>query len=107
MARTAPRRIVLNCLLDAVLAALALPAALWLAAPLAAPPGLWWLLALPLASASLLLAGWPLGLPRQYWRFAGLPDGLAVAGPRGWGRWHSGPRCCRPAPGCRRIPASS
>ncbi len=85
MARTAPRRIVLNCLLDAVLAALALPAALWLAAPLAAPPGLWWLLALPLASASLLLAGWPLGLPRQYWRFAGLPDGLAVAGASGLG----------------------
>ena len=85
MARTAPRRIVLNCLLDAVLAGLALTAALWLAAPQASPPALWWLLALPLASGSLLLAGWPLGLPRQYWRFAGLPDALAVAGASGLG----------------------
>ncbi len=78
MAKSAPRRILLNCLLDAVLAGLALPLALWLGAPDALPPLTWWFMAVPLAVASLLLVGWPLGLPRQYWRFAGLPDGGAV-----------------------------
>ena len=85
MAKSAPRRILLNCLLDAALAALALPLALWLGAPDAPPPGAWWVLALPLAVASLLLAGWPLGLPRQYWRFAGLADAGAVLGAAGLG----------------------
>jgi len=84
MAKSAPRRILLNCLLDAALAALALPLALWLGVA-DAPPGAWWLLALPLAVASLLLAGWPLGLPRQYWRFAGLADGGAVLAAAGLG----------------------
>ena len=80
MLRHAPRRILLNCALDAGLAMLALWLAVWLAAPDAQMPLWWWALGLPVAAGTMLLAGWPLGLPRQYWRFAGLPDGLAVAG---------------------------
>lgn len=102
MAQSAPRRIIVNCLVDAALAMLALPMALWLGAPGVAPPGAWWPGAL-LASALLLPAmGWPLGLARQYWRFAGLTDALAVAAasalaaPAFWalvtltGAWHPG-----------------
>jgi O-antigen biosynthesis protein WbqV len=77
MVKTAHGRIVLNLVLDAGLAALAVPGALWLAAPGAWPPGLWWLLALPGGVAAVLLPAWALGLPRQYWRFAALPDLLA------------------------------
>jgi O-antigen biosynthesis protein WbqV len=77
MAATARDRILLNLALDATLAALAVPAAIWLAAPGAWPPPAWWLLGLPAGAATTLLAGWPLGLPRQYWRFAALPDLLA------------------------------
>ncbi len=80
MAKSAPRRILLNCLLDAALAGIALPMALWLALSDVAPPPGWWFLALPLAMASLLLSGWPFGLARQYWRFASLADAGAVAG---------------------------
>jgi O-antigen biosynthesis protein WbqV len=80
MASPARDRILLNLGLDALAAALALPAAAWLAAPGATPPGLWWLLALPVAVGGLLLAGWPLGMPRQYWRFASLPEFLACSG---------------------------
>ena len=77
MAATARNRILLNQGVDAAMAALAVPVALWLAAPGAWPPGLWWLLGLPAGVAALLLPGWALGLPRQYWRFASLPDLLA------------------------------
>jgi FlaA1/EpsC-like NDP-sugar epimerase len=80
MAATARDRILLNLGLDATVAALAVPLAVWLAAPGAWPPGAWWLLALPGGAAATLLAGWPLGLPRQYWRFASLPDLLASSG---------------------------
>ncbi|MCW8085991.1 polysaccharide biosynthesis protein [Sabulicella glaciei] len=81
MARTAPARILLNLSLDATLAALALPLALWLAAPGAWPPGLvWWAVGLPLAVFATVLPGWALGLPKQYWRYAGLPDLLALMG---------------------------
>jgi O-antigen biosynthesis protein WbqV len=83
MAATARDRILLNLGLDAAVAALAVPCALWLAVPGAWPPGGWWLLGLPAGAAALLLAGWPLGLPRQYWRFAALPDFLAAAGAAG------------------------
>jgi len=79
MAATARDRILLNLGLDAAVAAMAVPGALWLAAPGAWPPGLWWLLGLPAGVAALLLPGWGLGLPRQYWRFASLPDLLASA----------------------------
>jgi O-antigen biosynthesis protein WbqV len=77
MAATARDRILLNLGLDAAVAALAVPGAVWLAAPGAWPPGEWWLLGVPAGAAALLLAGWPLRLPRQYWRFASLPDLLA------------------------------
>jgi O-antigen biosynthesis protein WbqV len=77
MAATARDRILLNLGLDAAVAAMAVPGALWLAAPGAWPPGAWWLLGLPAGVAALLLPGWGLGLPRQYWRFASLPDLLA------------------------------
>ena len=81
--RRTPHRILLNLALDTVLAALALPAALLLAgAPW--PGQTWWLGALPGAAAALLLAGLPVRLPQQYWRYAGLPDlltvGVAAAG---------------------------
>jgi O-antigen biosynthesis protein WbqV len=80
MAASARDRILLNLGLDALAAALALPAAVWLAAPGVWPPGAWWLLALPLAVVTLLLAGLPFGLPRQYWRFASLPEVLSASG---------------------------
>ncbi|HEY4249629.1 MAG TPA: nucleoside-diphosphate sugar epimerase/dehydratase [Roseomonas sp.] len=81
MARGAPHRILLNIGLDGLIAALALPAALWLAAPGSGPGGaLWWALATPGAVLALLLAGLPFRLPQQYWRYVGLPDLLAVVG---------------------------
>ncbi|WP_419898341.1 polysaccharide biosynthesis protein [Roseomonas sp. USHLN139] len=73
-------RILLNIGLDALLAALALPLAVWLAAPGAWPPPLWWAAALPGAVAALLLAGLPVRLPQQYWRFAALRDLMGVLG---------------------------
>jgi O-antigen biosynthesis protein WbqV len=96
MARGAPHRILLNLSLDGLIAALALPAALWLAAPGSASPGpLWWLAAIPGAAAALLLAGLPFRLPQQYWRYVGLADLLAVIGAAGiaaalfWGGAHA------------------
>ncbi|MDN3566077.1 polysaccharide biosynthesis protein [Paeniroseomonas aquatica] len=81
MARRAPHRILLNLLLDSLLACLALPAAMLLAAPGAWPPDPvpWWSAALPGAALSLLAAGLPVRLPQQYWRYAGLPDVIAIA----------------------------
>ncbi|MGK7866947.1 polysaccharide biosynthesis protein [Falsiroseomonas sp. E2-1-a20] len=102
MAASARDRILLNLGLDGLVAALSLPVAVWLAAPGAWPPGLWWLGAAPWAVAALLLAGLPLRLPQQYWRFASLPELLASsaaaaggallfsAGLRLGGAWHSG-----------------
>jgi FlaA1/EpsC-like NDP-sugar epimerase len=80
MAATARDRILTNLGLDAAVAALAVPVALWLAAPGAWPPPSWWLLGLPAGAGALLAVGWPLGLPRQYWRFASLPELLATSG---------------------------
>ena len=81
MARRAPQhRILLNLLLDSLLACLALPAAMLLAAPGELPPEPhWWLAALPGAALALLAGGLPVRLPQQYWRYAGLPDVLAIA----------------------------
>ena len=73
-------RILLNLGLDSLLAAAALPLAVWVAAPGAWPPGGWWLAALPGTVLALLLAGLPLRLPQQYWRFAALRDLLGVLG---------------------------
>jgi FlaA1/EpsC-like NDP-sugar epimerase len=71
-------RIVLNVVLDGVLAALAVPLARWLADP----AGPWLAPAwLPAAGAAcLLLAGLPFRLSQQYWRFAGIGDLMGVAG---------------------------
>jgi O-antigen biosynthesis protein WbqV len=80
MAASARDRILLNLGLDGLVAAVALPASVWLAAPGIWPPGAWWFGAVPGAVAALLLAGLPLRLPRQYWRFASLPELLASSG---------------------------
>jgi O-antigen biosynthesis protein WbqV len=79
MARTAPLRILLNLSLDGVLAALALLLALWLAGAGSWPPGGWWPAGLPLAVLSVVLPGWALGLPQQYWRYAGFREMLSLA----------------------------
>ncbi len=78
MSATARRRILASLGLDALVASLAVPVAVWLAAPGQAPPAAWWALALPASAAALLLAGWAGGLPRQYWRFASLRDLMAT-----------------------------
>ncbi|MHB1303630.1 MAG: polysaccharide biosynthesis protein [Acidiphilium sp.] len=69
-------RIAVNFALDGLLAALAVVAACWLAAPahpLPRPP------ALPLAGAAAIwLVGVPFGLARQHWRFTALPDLIAI-----------------------------
>jgi FlaA1/EpsC-like NDP-sugar epimerase len=70
-------RIAINIALDGALAALAVPAARWLAAP-----GTEWLRplwTLPAGALCLLIAGVPFRLSLQYWRFAGLGDLIAVA----------------------------
>ncbi|MCO6419675.1 polysaccharide biosynthesis protein [Siccirubricoccus sp. KC 17139] len=80
MARLAPHRILLNLLLDSALAGLALPLALLLASPGEWPPAAWWLGGIPGAALALALAGLPVRLSQQYWRFAGLRDLLGIAG---------------------------
>ncbi|HZH48068.1 MAG TPA: polysaccharide biosynthesis protein, partial [Roseococcus sp.] len=80
MALTAPFRILLNLSLDAALAMLALPLAIWLAAPGNWPLPGWWLVAWPLALLALIGPAWALGLPKQYWRYAGVQDLLALLG---------------------------
>ena len=49
-------------------------------APGAWPDEAWWAAALPGAALALLAAGLPVRLPQQYWRYAGLPDLLGIAG---------------------------
>jgi len=71
-------RIAVNVALDGGLAALSVPLAHWIAAPSANPLTPAW--TIPAGAAALLLAGAPLRLSLQYWRFAGLSDLLAVAG---------------------------
>jgi len=83
--RRTPHRILLNLALDSALAGLALPAALLLADPVPWPDEAWWLRALPGAVGALLLAGLPVRLAQQYWRYAGLPDLLSVAVAAGGG----------------------
>lgn len=80
MTKLLSARILLNFSLDALLAVAALPLALWLAGPGSWPPSGagWWWLGLPLAALTVLGPAWALGLHKQYWRFAGLRDLLAV-----------------------------
>jgi len=71
-------RIAVNIALDGGLAALAVPAARWIADPTDFAIRPLWLL--PAGTAALLLAGLPFRLSLQYWRFAGMGDLLSVAG---------------------------
>ena len=80
MARRAPHRVLLNLLLDSLLAIAALPLAMLAAAPGAWPEAGWWPGALLGAVLSLFAAGLPVRMPQQYWRYAGLPDLIAIAG---------------------------
>ncbi|MBV9783006.1 MAG: polysaccharide biosynthesis protein [Acidisphaera sp.] len=71
-------RIALNVVVDGVFAALAVPAAYWMAAPGASwPDPLWTALA---GSGAVIAGGLPFRLSTQYWRFAGIGDLLGVAG---------------------------
>ncbi len=81
MALRAPYRILLNLLMDSLLAGASVPLAVLLAAPGQWPADwVWWLGALPGAALALLGAGLPLRLSQQYLRFAGLPDLMAIGG---------------------------
>jgi O-antigen biosynthesis protein WbqV len=71
-------RIAVNVALDGGLAAASVPLARWIAAPGGDPLAPLW--AIPAGAAAVLLAGAPLRLSLQYWRFLGLSDLLAVAG---------------------------
>jgi O-antigen biosynthesis protein WbqV len=70
-------RLAVNVALDAVLAALAVPVARWIADPTGNAMTPFWLI--PAGAAALLIGGVPFRLSRQYWRFAGLEDLLTVA----------------------------
>ncbi|MSP00480.1 MAG: polysaccharide biosynthesis protein [Acetobacteraceae bacterium] len=69
-------RIAVNVVIDGILAALAVPVASWITAPAGVGPSVGFLM--PLGAATLLLAGAPFQLSRQYWRFAGMGDLLTV-----------------------------
>jgi len=71
-------RIGLNVAVDAALAAVAVPTALWLATPGEDPFTPAWLPGL--GALTLLIAGLPMRLFTQYWRYAGIGDLLSVAG---------------------------
>ncbi|MBS1004228.1 polysaccharide biosynthesis protein [Acetobacter thailandicus] len=71
-------RILVNILLDGMLAALAAPIARWLAAPqdgLLHP--LWFLAG---GAVTLVVSGLPFRMPQQYWRFSGVSDLMGIAG---------------------------
>src|SRR5580704_3111974 len=69
-------RIAVNVAIDGVLAALAIPAAWWIADPAGTIPSPTF--SLLLGAVTLLLAGLPFRLSQQYWRFAGMSDLLSV-----------------------------
>ena len=70
-------RIAVNVAVDALLAAIAVPVARWIADPAGSILTPLWLI--PAGALALLVAGVPFRLSRQYWRFAGLEDLLTVA----------------------------
>jgi FlaA1/EpsC-like NDP-sugar epimerase len=78
MAAPSWTRIAVNAALDGGLAALAVPAARWIADPAGLVAQPLWLL--PAGAAALLVAGLPFRLSLQHWRFAGTGDLLCVAG---------------------------
>lgn len=69
-------RLAVNVALDALLAAIAVPVARWIADPGANPFEPAWVI--PTGAAALLIAGLPFRLSRQYWRLAGIEDLLTV-----------------------------
>jgi O-antigen biosynthesis protein WbqV len=70
-------RIAVNVILDALLAALAVPLAAWIASPERMPLGP---IVAPLGgAAALLIGGLPFRLAFQYWRFVGAWELVAVA----------------------------
>ncbi len=71
-------RIAVNVTVDGALAAAALPIAGWISHPAGALALPAWLI--PACAAVVLLVGVPFGLSRQYWRFIGTGELLAVAG---------------------------
>ncbi len=77
MATRSATRIAVNIALDGALAALAVPAARWLADPAGPTLHPAWLI--PAGAAALLAAGIPFRLSLQYWRFAGLGELLSLA----------------------------
>ena len=70
-------RIAVNVALDALLAAIAVPVARWIADPAGNAMTPLWLI--PAGAVALLIAGVPFRLSRQYWRFAGIEDLRTVA----------------------------
>ena len=70
-------RLAVNVALDALLAAIAVPVARWIADPAGNAMSPLWLI--PAGAVALLIAGVPFRLARQYWRFAGIEDLLTVA----------------------------
>lgn len=76
-------RIAVNVALDALLAAIAVPVARWIADPAGSAMTPLWLI--PAGAVALLIAGVPFRLSRQYWRFAGIEDLLTVAASSGAG----------------------
>ncbi len=71
-------RILLNIALDGMLAAVAAPVASWIARPADGVLRPLWFLAG--GAITLLVAGVPFRLSRQYWRFTGMADLLGVVG---------------------------
>jgi O-antigen biosynthesis protein WbqV len=71
-------RIAINVLLDGALAAVSVPLACWVASP--GGPSLLPPWAPAAGALSLLIAGLPVRLSTQYWRFAGIGELLGVAG---------------------------
>ena len=72
------RRILLNVLLDGVLAAVATPLASAIADPAAGLLRPLWFVAG--GAVTLLVVGVPFRMPQQYWRFSGIEDLLGVVG---------------------------
>ena len=75
--RRAMKRILVNMLIDGGVAAIAAPLARYLADPKGGLLHPLWFVAG--GAVTLLVAGLPFGLQRQYWRYSSVPDLLAIA----------------------------
>jgi FlaA1/EpsC-like NDP-sugar epimerase len=76
-------RIAVNVAIDGVLAAVSVPLAWWITDPTGALPSPGF--SLLAGAGTLLIAGLPFRLSRQYWRFAGMGDLLTVIASSGLG----------------------